>query len=119
MWAMLAGAGIGAGMGMAKQREASKQAHSDRVLAANTALYSPWTGLKAEKVNFAPSTLSQTVGGAMSGMSMGQNMQGAANGQAMQAEQLEMLKRKNQQEQMQQMGNLAAAGGSSGALTGV
>jgi hypothetical protein len=62
----------GAGMGLLKSNEDEAKANRQRQLAATTALYSPWTGMKPNEVQEA-STMGATLGGAAQGAALGQS----------------------------------------------
>lgn len=82
-WAALGGAGLGA----AKYYGVDKpQEKKDRQIAAVTAQYSPWTGMKPQDVKQSSAFGDVLQGGTM-GLGMGQNLQAAANQNAMQDKQ--------------------------------
>lgn len=82
-WAALGGAGLGA----AKYYGVDKpQEKKQREIAAVTAQYSPWTGMKPNDVAQS-SLLGDTMQGAASGAALGQNMNQADAQNAMQAKQ--------------------------------
>ena len=71
MAAILGGTGLLKSIGPDKWKE-----DRQRKLAADTQRYSPWTGLAANEIKEAD-PFGSTVQGALSGFSMGQNMQAA------------------------------------------
>lgn len=89
MWgALLAGAGLG----LIKSREQAAQARKQAILDANTALYSPWTGLKPSgQVHSAPSAFSGIAEGALGGFTMGQNIENQEAGQQLRDAELKKL----------------------------
>lgn len=78
MWPMLLMAGMGALDGMKKEQQAER----DRVLSAQTALYSPWTGM-SPKTSFdaGPGIAGGLASGALSGYAQQQNLNAAASDQ--------------------------------------
>lgn len=82
----LISAGIGAGVGLLQNQAGAGQRAKQRTLAASTAAYSPWTGMKPQDVapgglQPAPSGMSSALQGGAAGMAMGQNMQQSAGAQ--------------------------------------
>lgn len=73
----LIGLGIGAGAGLLKQQIIDKpKQDKERMLAAETARFSPWTGMKPQAVGPDSSPLEGAVGGGLAGAAMGQQMGG-------------------------------------------
>lgn len=78
---------IMAGASLLNQREKNAQAERDRMLAAQTQMYSPWTKLTAGPIGKKESPLIAGVGGYASGLGQMQNIQ--AGEQALQGSQLQ------------------------------
>lgn len=72
-WAALAGLGLG----LLKQKEEAEKARNDRILAGQTQALSPWTGLQAQKINYAPSLLAAAGEGALQGYQFGESLEDA------------------------------------------
>lgn len=88
------GALLGLGLGVVQAREKQKSAHRDRILQAQTALHSPYTGLRAQQVQDAPSTFSGATSGTLGGFQFGQGIE-------KQNAFTNLLKRRAQQQQQQ------------------
>ena len=69
MWQALAGAGLG----LVKGGQEKQQEWQDRMLAAETQRYSPWTKLQAQPVQRAPGGIARGIEGALGGAQMMQN----------------------------------------------
>lgn len=87
--------GGGLGLGLLKGNEAKRQEHKDRILAAQTQRYSPWTKMQAQPVQRAPGMLSSGLEGGLSGMAIGQSVQNYGNQQDLHQAQLANLKAQN------------------------
>lgn len=74
LWGALAGAGLGA----LQYGDKKRQQEHNRMVAAETARYSPWTGMRPQPVGDDPSLLGTLGQGALSGASFGQQFGGAA-----------------------------------------
>lgn len=75
----LIGLGAGAGIGLLKNQIIDKpKQEKERMLAAETARFSPWTGMKAQNPGADTGALEAAVGGGLAGASMGQQMGGGA-----------------------------------------
>ena len=80
----LIGLGAGAGIGLLKNQIIDKpKQEKERMLAAETARFSPWTGMKAQNPGADTGSLEAAVGGGLAGASMGQQMGGAPGGAPM------------------------------------
>jgi hypothetical protein len=77
--ALAAPTAIGALMGHQKNKRAQEVESSDRKLAAETARYSPWTGMKPQEIRTAGSQFGDMAGGALSGFGVGQSAYGMFN----------------------------------------
>lgn len=78
-WGLL----IGAALGAYQNEEQRKNAAKDRKLAAATAMYSPWTGLKPNMDIQRPDVFGTVGKGALAGMSYDQGAAGAENQNAL------------------------------------
>lgn len=74
------GALIGAGLGAIQYGDKKRQHEHDKNVAAETARYSPWTGMKPQAVEGPPSLMGTVGQGALSGFGFGQQFGGAAGG---------------------------------------
>lgn len=64
--------GIGAGVGLLKNQLGQGQQKKERMLAAQTAAYSPWTGMKAQNPAPDTSAFNDALQGGMAGAQFGQ-----------------------------------------------
>lgn len=62
---------LGAGAGLIKAKAEKDQENKDRYLAAQTALYNPWTGMTPQIPQHAPGGIARAVEGGIEGYSMG------------------------------------------------
>lgn len=81
LWGALAGAGLGA----MQYGDKKRQQEHDKQVASETARYSPWTGMKPQAVEAAPSLLGTVGQGALGGFSFGQQFGGGDAAAAPQA----------------------------------
>jgi hypothetical protein len=70
--------GVGAGAGLLKHEMGRKQREKDRQLDADTARFSPWTGMKAKNMGADDPAFNSALQGGMAGLSMGQGMDATA-----------------------------------------
>lgn len=81
---------LGLGVGALQGAQQAKQAERDRQLQAQTALWSPWTGMAPQKVQEA-NMLGSIAGGGLTGAGLDQNMAAAKSQDAMNSAQLKKL----------------------------
>ena len=80
-WVPVAMMAAGAIAGQQKQKRQQAMEESDRKLAAETARYSPWTGMTPNQIRHAEnSAFGATLGGGLAGYSQGSAMQGSMGG---------------------------------------
>jgi hypothetical protein len=72
----------GAALGALKYNQDQKNSAKDRQVAAATARYSPWTGMKPQDVK-RPDAIGDVMQGGLAGAGLGQNMDSADNAQAL------------------------------------
>lgn len=84
---------LGAGTGGLKFLSGKLGADKKRAYEAQTARWSPWTGMKSEYVG-GPSLIDNIVQGAGTGFQLGQNIKEADSGQQFQSDYLKILKSK-------------------------
>lgn len=77
MLPLLIAAAAGALLGAEKNKEAKDREDKDRMLAAQTQLYSPWTHLQAGPISHANSFVGDVGQGALQGVGMAQGMESA------------------------------------------
>lgn len=84
MWAQLAGAGLG----LMKRHDDAVQSGKDRILAAQTQLYSPWTHMDAGPITQVDNPLTALAQGALAGGAQQQKWDKADAGAAKDAAEL-------------------------------
>lgn len=84
-WAAIIGAILGGIQGTAKAKKEERDRYERNQFEATRAMYSPWTGNRAQWAGENPDEIAYKMKGAMSGASFGQQFGGGGAGGAQQA----------------------------------